>query len=795
LERNKKVQYALWRHFSAENTKSLQNQSTSSDSPFVDLPLIRPNSLEARRYQREVAEICSKENTLVVLPTGLGKTAIALLAVADSLSKSSMAKALILAPTRVLVHQHYSFLGDHLSLAKQEIGVLTGEDANEERQAAWSRRVVCATPQVVQSDMENNRIKLEEFSIIIFDEVHRAVGNHAYSTIASVYNEVRTDGRVIGMTASLPSDREKIQEIVSKLRITKVEIRDEKSDDVKPYVFKTDVNWIELELSPPLRSIQKLTKEALDFRLKMLEDASLIKRSNYGAIRLKDLLNLRLKVDRVQSTQLKNALYSSIRLFHALNLVETQSLAAYKKFMDRLMERKRAYGMGELLDDSQVKEAYEQARGALIAGTEHPKMSKLLELVEKVREGERAIIFASYRDTVDMIYSQLRSKGFKAGYLIGKSGEGGQSQKSQIRSLEQLKEGVYDILVATQVGEEGLDVAECNIVVFYDNVPSAVRFVQRKGRTGRRREGRIYVLMTKGTRDEAYYWLSRRRVRDARRIATSLVGQKEKKGPLDKFVGSAQEENLPLIYVDTREIPELVDRLRARGAHVEVKQLDFGDFVVSSELVIERKTLDDFVKSIFDGRLFSQLSNMNQKYARPILLVQGDKKHLSGIGESAFYGALSSVLADFSIPIYFASNERETTEMIFHLARREQLDKKRDTRIREGRKPLTMAETQRYIVSGIPGVSGVLADRLLSNAETIEKLFSASELDLLKVEGIGQVMARRIRELATGKYVSATPSEIKQIAARDSLESFSETDSKFSRTDKKTSPDVPPPED
>ncbi len=80
---------------------------------------------------------------------------------------------------------------------------------------------------------------------------------------------------------------------------------------------------------------------------------------------------------------------------------------------------------------------------------------------------------------------------------------------------------------------------------------------------------------------------------------------------------------------------------------MEVKQLDFGDFVVSSDIVIERKTLDDFVKSIYDGRLFKQLVNMNEKYARPIVIIQGEKKHLSGIGESAFYGALASVLADF----------------------------------------------------------------------------------------------------------------------------------------------------
>ena len=760
-------------------------QNVKEGARFVDFPMIKPGLLEWRRYQKEVAEISVGQNTLVILPTGLGKTAIALLAIADYLAKDPKARALVLAPTRVLVHQHYSFLSQYLDLSKEDIGVLTGEDSDELRDEVWSKKVVCATPQVTVSDMQKKRCKLEEFSIIVFDEVHRAVGNHAYTVIASVYNEFRRDGRILGMTASLPSDKARIDEIVSKLKIAKVEVRDEKDEDVSPYVYKTDVEWKELELTPTLKGIQSLTRDALNTRLKLLEDASLIKRNNYGSITLKDLLRLRMKVDQIQSSQLRNALFSCIRLFHALNLVETQCLSSYKKFMDRLLERKRGYGMSELLNDQRVKDAYEHARAALMVGEEHPKIAETLKLVEGVKRGERAIVFASYRDTVDQIYSELKNHGFRAGYLIGKSGKSGQTQKAQIRALEELKEGVYDILVATQVGEEGLDVAECNVVIFYDNVPSAVRFVQRKGRTGRRREGHLYVLITKGTKDEAYYWLSRRRVGDARKIATTLVASKQKKGPLDQFVGKHSEENIPLVYADTREIPELVEKIRQRGARVEVKQLDFGDFVVSSDIVIERKTLDDFVKSIYDGRLFNQLVRMNEKYAKPIMIIQGEKKNLSGIGESAFYGALASVLADFKVPIFFASNEKEVSELIFHIARREQMEKKRETRIREGRKPASLSENQRYIVSGIPGISGVLADRLLSSTETIEKLFSTSGLDLQKIDGIGEVMAERIRDLATAKYVSATPTEIKKIAAGDSLETFVESSDEGL--------DIPPP--
>ncbi len=732
---------------------------------FVERPLIKPGSLEERRYQVDLAKASSEQNLLVVLPTGLGKTAIALLLIANYLSKDPSCQCLILAPTRVLVHQHYSFLCDHLTIDREEIGVLTGEDTFGDRKNIWAKRVVCATPQVMVSDLRRKNCDIASFALIIFDEVHRAIGNHAYCMIAAMYNEMRKDGRILGMTASLPSDQKKVEEILSKLKISKVEVRDERDEDVRPYVFKTEVEWIELRLSPELENIQKLMKDALESRLKLLEDAALIKQNRYGSITLRDLLRLRMKVEQIQSSQLRSALFSSIRLLHALNLLETQSLNAYKAFMDRLIERKRGYGMGELLNDSRFRLAYERTQEALRIGLEHPKIAEVLKLCEKVKSGERAIIFASYRDTVDQIYTALIKNGFRAGYLIGKSGKTGQSQKKQVQALDELRQGVYDILVATQVGEEGLDVAECNLVLFYDNVPSAVRFVQRKGRTGRKKEGHMYVLITKGTRDEAYYWLSRRRLRDVRKVASALSLDKERGGPLDSFLkpGTASQE-VPVVYVDTRELAQFVERLRARGAKVEVKQLEIGDFVASSEVVIERKTTDDFVKSIFDGRLFKQLAAMADKYARPVLIVQGDFRKIIGIGESAFYGALASVISDFKTPVLLASSEREVAEVVYHIARREQIEKKRETRIREGRKPSTLGENQRYVVSGIPGVDAVLADRLLARLSTLEQVFGADEAELRTVEGIGDVMARRIRQLSSAKYVPLLPDSSSGVA-------------------------------
>jgi ERCC4-related helicase len=748
-------------HPTIESERSGTEASGKSPAvKFVNSPLIKPGALEERKYQVELAEICFSQNTLVVLPTGLGKTAIALLTIAKFLSTDIGSRCLLLAPTRVLVHQHYTFLLKCLDLPDGEIAFLTGEDPTAARDEIWSsKRLICATPQATVSDIERGKCDIGRFSLIVFDEVHRAIGNHAYTSIASLYQEFRKEkGRVLGITASLPSDRNKIDEIISKLQITKVEIKDETNEDVRPYTFKTNAQWIEVKLSPPISEIQRLVRDALDERLELFEDASILKRNRYGSITLKDLLRLRTRVDQIKSAQLRNALFSSIRLLHALNLIETQSISAFKAFMERLYERHRGYGMSELLRDRRITDAFEQARGALVAGVEHPKIGEVLKLCEQVKTGERAIVFASYRDTVDQIYTELVKHGLRAGYLIGKSGQTGQSQKKQVQALQDLRDGIYDILVATQVGEEGLDVAECKLVIFYDNVPSAVRFVQRRGRTGRRSEGKICVLITKGTKDEAYYWLSRRRLGETKKIASSLTGE-ERKGPMDDFFsqkGSGQDEeqsNAPAVVVDTREASQLADRLRARGARVDVRQLDIADFVLSSDIAVERKTYEDFTKSVFDGRLFKQLSAMGEKYARPILIVQGDRKRAVGMGEAAYYGALASVLSDFRIPVYFASDEKEVCEILFHIARREQLERNKQMRVREGRKPSAISEIQRYIVSGVPGVDAVLADRLLVELGTIERLFGADESELIRVEGIAEVMARRIRQLATAQYL------------------------------------------
>lgn len=717
---------------------------------FIEHPNVKPGSLQRRDYQVDLASLCSSQNTLLVVPTGLGKTAIALLVVAELLRNHPEKKCLMLAPTRPLCHQHYSFLQKHLTISEEKIQVITGTDLLDLRREKWGGQIICATPQITVRDIARGLVNLGDLSLIIFDEAHRAVGDYAYCSIGKNFAKIASGGRMMGMTASLPDDERRVKEILLNLDLAKVEFRDEASPDVKPYVQKTDVEVTEVSLPPVIQNIRNALRGAVSVRVRRLRDAGLVTLPSYGNVGMKKLLDIRAEVERRGDQQARSDLTAAIRLNHAITLLETQSVRSFTKFFDRLAERYQGVGFRRLMEDQQIRAAYESARGALLLGVEHPKIDELKKILKSLGASEKAIVFASYRDSVEDIYESLCTDGLRARYLIGKSGRG-QSQDQQVRTIEDMRSGLFDILVATQVGEEGLDISECNLVVFYDNVPSAVRFIQRRGRTGREAPGRVIALVAKGTKDESYYWSGQRRMQSSRKIAANLEKSKrDTEGPMDKYVDRVKTS--PLIYVDTRESLLLVDELKKQGSRVDVKALPMGDFVLSTDVVVERKTAEDFVKSVIDGRLFNQLVAMREAYPRPLLILEGDRRKAVGIGSAAFLGALASVVSDFQVSIFTSSDESETAQILFHIARREQMDKKKEVRIRSGRKPASISDQQKYIVAGLPGVSTVLADRFLRELKTIAKIFNACEEELMQVGGVGEKLAKRITEISRKEY-------------------------------------------
>jgi len=499
---------------------------------YLEKKYVQKNSIEKRDYQVNLATQAIKENCIVVLPTGLGKTAIALHVMAEYLSKG-IGGVLFLAPTRVLVNQHYEFLKNNLTL--DDISLITGEDTIQKRTKLWNNSVICATPEIARNDLDRGIVTPDQFALVIFDEVHRTVGDYAYSGIAQRFED--SSARILGMTATLPSEKEKATEILTRLKIASVAERTEDSLDVKPYTQETNTEWINVELPDELKTIQTLLKLSLDQRYDTLRENGIKLASQQS---LSALLRIR---QFVLNTNRRSAkpLFTAIRIHYALTMLEVHGITPFLKFCARA-QAKKGIGVKELFEvDPNFTRAVSLAKDAQLKGIEHSKIPKLKEILDSVPG--KALIFTSYRDSVDLIYNKLIEMGVSAGILIGKAGDAGLKQKKQIETVQKFRDGIFQVLVATRVGEEGLDIAEVNQVIFYDNVPSSIRFIQRRGRTGRKDTGKLVVLIAKNTIDETYYWIGKRKITASKgmgkKMTKILEKNKEiesKKEGLDAFI-------------------------------------------------------------------------------------------------------------------------------------------------------------------------------------------------------------------------------------------------------------------
>jgi len=472
---------------------------------------IVPNSIEERDYQINLAQQAKTENSLIVLPTGLGKTTIALHVIADCLSRRN-GGILFLAPTRVLANQHYEFLKNTVKL--DDIMLITGEDLLAKRKKLWINSIICATPEIVRNDIIRKIVDVNQFRLIIFDEAHRAIGDYAYVTIAKQLNMDNT--RILGMTATLPSEKQKAKEVCDNLHIKNIAERSDTSPDVKPYIQDTSTEWVQVELSPEMKIIQRYIKIALEQRYTELRRNGLRLSDNKS---LSQLLNARQFVLK-QNQRSAKPLFTAIRITYALNIFEAHGITSFLKFCERTKIKKGA-GIKELFEtDPNFTTAINLAKDAQMKGIEHPKISKLGEILRNIES--KTIIFSSYRDSVDVIHKKLIDMNIPAEILIGKAGVTGLKQKKQVETVQKFRDGLTRVLITTRVGEEGLDISEVNLVIFYDNVPSSIRFVQRKGRTGRKDSGRLVVLIAKDTIDEAYYWIGKRKMKLASNMAEKL---------------------------------------------------------------------------------------------------------------------------------------------------------------------------------------------------------------------------------------------------------------------------------
>ncbi len=518
---------------------------------FVSHKLIKKKALEARAYQKKIAEnALQKGNTLVVAPTALGKTIIAVLLAAFTLEKCRQGKVLILAPTKPLAMQHFNTMRKLILVEKEKIVLLTGTIKPRERAALFeTASIVSATPQCIRNDARRKRISLGGVRLCIFDEAHRAVGDYSYVYIAKKLAEQSPSALLLGLTASPGHEKEHIEEIVSNLGIKNIEIRSQEDLDVKEYVQPIEVEWDRVFLPSEFEEIISLLQEFTQSRLTELKRMGVAHTSNlkyYNRTRLLELqrkISVRLGKYGKRQPSLYAAATKTAELLkasHAILLIETQGVPALNDYFDRMLaqskQEKVSRALKAMLKDARVARAIVETRKLAAENFEHPKLSELKILLEEQfsqNPESRVLVFNHYRDSVRYVVQQLSSvKGVKPLAFIGQASRGeqkGMTQEEQALAIKEFERGKHNVLVATSVAEEGLDIPSCDLVVFFEPVPSEIRHIQRRGRTGRIKKGRVIILMAKGTRDEAFYWSAHRKEKKmARELKKMKFGGKEK---------------------------------------------------------------------------------------------------------------------------------------------------------------------------------------------------------------------------------------------------------------------------
>ncbi|MFH2100707.1 MAG: DEAD/DEAH box helicase [Candidatus Micrarchaeota archaeon] len=451
--------------------------------------------LTPREYQRSIYQsIMEKGNTLVVLPTGLGKTLIALMLIAQKMKDG---RCLFMTPTKPLARQHFESVKGILELSDKNVSLVTGETSPEKRKEQYKTDVVISTPQTIRNDLDKKRLGTD-FALCIIDEAHRAVGDYAYVPIAAALK----NSLIVALTASPGGKRERIQEVLENLHIKNIEIRTHFDSDVSEYVQKSSLKVVPVMLSPTLRVIKAELDKMVSKYARSMSAMGLV-----PPIRHKGLfLKMRERIVKMTHGMKYRALvhYSILlHLLHMSELLETQGVYPLQRYMLKLSEKtgKSAIALLKEPGMARVKELSE-------SGEEHPKMDVLLRMVKQLGQ-KKAIVFAQYRDQIARIEQMLQQNGVSARQFVGK--KDGFTRKAQEKTIEDFRAGLFSVLVASSIGEEGLDIPAVDSVIFYEPIPSEIRSIQRRGRAARLKEGEITILMTKGTRDEYYANASKRK--------------------------------------------------------------------------------------------------------------------------------------------------------------------------------------------------------------------------------------------------------------------------------------------
>ena len=479
--------------------------------PTMIHPLLQ-EGVEARGYQIRALRNALTASCLMVMPTGFGKTAVQWMLMAETLRLSNK-KIILIAPTTGLVDQQQRMAREMINIDPELIVRYTGETPPNKRRALWDNgQILMATSQVIRNDSINGIIALEDVALLIFDEAHHATGNHPYAQVGDLFLTANPDGYTLGATASPGTTKASILEVAKRLGIDRLDISKRDEVMLKPYAVDLQNDIVPVDLPDTLKTLIYPLQEYQATEVETLQRMGFM--APVKNLTSKIITDAQQSVSRAISRRDARGYnaarkVSDVRRMHMLlDLLKTQGVIPATLFLDKAEDEGRTGGRGtNRFIAKPVIHSFRKAAETL--GEIHPKVNQVVDMITnrlKQNPNSRILIFTEYRYTVQNLNMLLNNiDSLKVAPFIGQATSGkqkGMTQKEQLARLEEFRSGEVNVLVATSVGEEGLDVPSADLVLMYEPVPSAIRAIQRRGRTARQSSGTVKTLIARNTRDE-----------------------------------------------------------------------------------------------------------------------------------------------------------------------------------------------------------------------------------------------------------------------------------------------------
>ncbi|KHN99996.1 ATP-dependent DNA helicase mph1 [Metarhizium album ARSEF 1941] len=575
---------------------------------------VYPMNLGAiRDYQFSIVKNSLFNNTLVALPTGLGKTFIAATVMLNFYRWTTSAKIVFVAPTKPLAAQQIDACYNIVGIPRSDTTLLTGDIQPALRADEWAkRRVFFMTPQTLLNDLSHGYADPKSIALLVIDEAHRAVGEYAYAKATKLMRRFHRSFRVLALTATPGSKIETVQEVIDNLGISHCEIRTEESIDIRQYVHQRTIEQMVLDPSDEMNLVGELFTEALKPLVDRLGSQNIYYGRNPMAMNAYGLMQAQKEWFATRGRHANQGVQFMMRaifgvltsLAHSIKLLNFHGI---RPFYDNMADfRSEQEGKGEkgskykrqLIEHPSFQKMMDHiSRWLKTEGfVGHPKLAALADCVLNhfMDQGEgsttRVIVFSEYRDSAEDIVRELNKHQplLKASVFVGqadgKRGEG-MKQAQQIQTIERFRKGEFNVLVATSIGEEGLDIGQVDLIVCYDSSASPVRMLQRMGRTGRKRAGNIVLLLMRGKEEDQFakskdsYEKMQKLICEGSRfnfrfdLSTRIVPREIRPEVEKKFV------EIPIENTQNQSLPEPKKRRPAAGKKKPLKKFHMPDGV------------------------------------------------------------------------------------------------------------------------------------------------------------------------------------------------------------------------